>query len=505
MASSAGRLRRAAAVPRRACAALTPALPDNRTSAGRRCLRVDRSMSTFTDSPRLSFCLCRLCRNHLVTRCRCSRGSATAVPRRVRSSVRSVADKPDPHARKELMSLDVGAYYFPGYHVDPRTDQWHGRGWTEWDLLKSARPRYEDHYQPRVPQWGYFDEADPTWGARQAAAARNSGITAFLFDWYWYEGPFLNRALDDGFLKADRAGLKFALHWANHDWKNVQPSVASGEATTLMSGACPCDQFDGLVGHVIDNYLSHPDYLWVGGAPYFSIYEMGTFISGLGSPLEAARALDRLRTRAASVGLPGVHINIILSDVQLLPGQRSVTDRARLVNELGADSVGSYVWVHHYQPGHDGFPRGSYEQAASANAKVWQSYRADFAVPYYPNVTVGWDSSPRTCQSDMFQERDYPWFAVLEGNTPSAYESSLKQARNFVEEQKARDSLITINAWNEWTEGSYLLPDERSGMSYLDATRRVFDDLALQAPVPGDDGSGNIKSQEAAISHHRQA
>ena len=34
--------------------------------------------------------------------------------------------------------------------------------------------------------------------------------------------------------------------------------------------------------------------------------------------------------------------------------------------------------------------------------------------------------------------------------------------------------MITINAWNEWVEGSYLLPDMLYGFEYLEAVKDVF-------------------------------
>ena len=121
--------------------------------------------------------------------------------------------------------VEVGVYYFPQYHRDGRNDAWHGHGWTEWELVKRAEPRFESHYQPKVPLWGYYDEADPVCAARSIEVARSHGIDFFIFDWYWYEdGPFLERALEAGFLKAENATeLRIALMWANHNWENIHP------------------------------------------------------------------------------------------------------------------------------------------------------------------------------------------------------------------------------------------------------------------------------------------
>jgi hypothetical protein len=97
-----------------------------------------------------------------------------------------------------------------------------------------------------------------------------------------------------------------------------------------------------------------------------------------------------------------------------------------------------------------------------------------FTVPYHPNVTMGWDSSPRTVQSDVYEERGYAWCAVLEGNTPEAFRSALVRSKEFIARPDVKQRIISINAWNEWTEGSYLLPDTVTGTAYLEAIRDVF-------------------------------
>jgi hypothetical protein len=40
---------------------------------------------------------------------------------------------------------DVVAIYFPSWHANPHYQSWWGRGFSEWELLKSAKPRYPGH------------------------------------------------------------------------------------------------------------------------------------------------------------------------------------------------------------------------------------------------------------------------------------------------------------------------------------------------------------------------
>ncbi len=70
----------------------------------------------------------------------------------------------------------VACYYFPNYHLDRRNEAKHGKGWSEWELVKAAKPRFEGHHQPNVPAWGYTDEADPKQMAQKIDAAADAGV-----------------------------------------------------------------------------------------------------------------------------------------------------------------------------------------------------------------------------------------------------------------------------------------------------------------------------------------
>jgi hypothetical protein len=59
-------------------------------------------------------------------------------------------------------------------------------------------------------------------------------------------------------------------------------------------------------------------------------------------------------------------------------------------------------------------------------------------------------------------------------NTPERFREALRQTRERLATRPAKDRILTINCWNEWTEGSYLEPDTRNGMKYLEAIRDVF-------------------------------
>ncbi|MFO7976453.1 MAG: glycoside hydrolase family 99-like domain-containing protein [Candidatus Hydrogenedentota bacterium] len=368
----------------------------------------------------------------------------------------------------------VAAYYFPNYHPDPRNAKQHGEDWTEWELVKQAEPRFDGHHQPNIPLWGYTDESNPEDMAQKIAAAADHGIDVFIFDWYWYDdGPFLERGLEKGFMKApNRNRLKFALMWANHNWIDIHPARLDEKSELLYPGTVTPETFEKMTDYIIETYFKHPCHWLIDGCPYFSVYELHTLVKSFGSLDKTREALARFRAKTKAAGFPDLHLNAVTFGVRILPGETAVSKPEDLVSFLGFDSVTSYVWIHHVALPE--FPETPYEYVRDKYVEHWKETASKYSVPYYPNVTMGWDASPRCHPEDEFKNRGYPFMATISGNTPEAFESGLRAVQALADTLPEGKRIVTINCWNEWTEGSYLEPDTRHGFGYLEAIQRVF-------------------------------
>lgn len=372
--------------------------------------------------------------------------------------------------------IDLGAYYFPNFHTgDATNERYHGRGWTEWELVKSARPRFPGHRQPKVPLWGCQDESLPSVMEQKIAAASSHGLDYFIFDWYWYDdGPILNGALERGFLNAANTNdLKFAIMWANHRWDNGHPWPYSRNVEQIYPGEISEGNFDRACDYVIERYFTRPNYYKIGGAPYFSFYQFSTLLKMFGSFEGVARKLGEFREKTRHAGFPDLHLNMVLMEMPVLPGEADMkVDLGGRMSQLGFSSTSSYVWCHHV-----GFEqlKMPYNELLDAYLKIWDGILERFTtVPYYPNVSVGWDPSPRTMPTDSWSfDHGYPYSGVYDGNTPENFKRALVMIRDRALSQKI--PAMSINAWNEWTEGAVLEPEQEYGYGYLDAIREVVD------------------------------
>ena len=361
-------------------------------------------------------------------------------------------------------SYDVAAYVWPAYHPAVRWAELgifkDGKG--EWQNLYESAKHYPDDYQGVKPLWGYENEADPVVVARKIDAATAAGVNVFIYDWYWYGGrPFLEEALDEGFLKAPNCErMRFYLMYANHNvtklWDNRVGLDRKDDV--LWSAKISDDYWKVIVARWIKEYFVRPNYYKIKGCPVISIYDTLGFVEWEGVE-KARKRFAYLRDEARKAGFPDVHIQQVAQHVA--------------PPDVGADSMTIYNW--NYRTGekylwYEG-QEGDYANWGADAIKLFDTAKREangIKAVYFPNLTCGWDTNARFPANSRRP--------IVHKANPKDFERFARQVKAWADANVPADmpKLITVNSWNEWTEGSYLEPDDHFGYGYLNALWRVF-------------------------------
>ena len=280
-----------------------------------------------------------------------------------------------------------------------------------------------------------------------------------------YARAFLENCLNDGFLGAsNRDKMQFYIMWANHDANYTWDKRNAGTVDqTIWRGAVTREQFTRIGTRWLTQYFTRPNYYKIDGKPVVSIYELNNFVNGLGGVEEACRAMQWLNEEATRYGLPGVHFQFVRWDGKISNHSgvdgKPIENESELVNTLGFGSVTNYQFVHYIDIDRE------YADIMAEVPAYWDKWTEKYPIPYFPHISVGWDNNPR------FQQF---WPGVMRGNTPEAIEKGMRMAKEFIDTHELPAPLITVNSWNEWTETSYLEPDDLYGYGYLEAIKKVF-------------------------------
>jgi hypothetical protein len=360
----------------------------------------------------------------------------------------------------------VAAYVWPSCHDEPmsREKLW-GEGIGEWEMIQKGNPRFEGHYQPRLPLWGYKMDDDPLAWEQKIDAALSHGVNTFIFDWYWYDGkPFLEEAVNEGFLgAANNEEANFYIMWANHDvpgnmWNHYRYKTDS----LIWHGEVDRENYKIVVNRVINQYFKRPNYLKIDGKPVFSIYSLGDLFQSFNGDLEeTGKALDYLREEVKKAGFPGLHLQVVGREKDGEPYlDRSDVSVPEVVKTLKVNSVTRYTmggW----------FGIEDYLKSGENSISIRNSWDSVLDIPFFPVVSVGWDNTPRYPQYGKDRVLHYH-------NTPASFTALLQKAKEYVDNHPDQPKFIVINAWNEWVEGSYLEPDMKWGYGYLEAVQKVM-------------------------------
>lgn len=358
----------------------------------------------------------------------------------------------------------VIAFYLPQFHPIPENNEWWGNGFTEWNNVAKAKPRYRGHYQPRLPaDLGFYDLRVPETREAQADLARSHGVEGFCYWHYWFGDG--RRILERPFaevLESGRPDFPFCMAWANQTWSGIWHG---NPGRTLIEQSYPGRDDERAHFQMMLPAFRDPRYITVDGKPLFVVY----------APTELpdpTAFISHWRQLAAESGLKGLHFVAMANDIHndkytafdsilshppvdyIFSRKRSfVADIKRLINErnFGARING---WIG------DGLRlprRFDYSDVVrEARTLMPEGPR------YLPCVLPNWDNTPRSGARGF----------VLENTTPALFREYLKIAIGKVASHAPDHRIVFVKAWNEWAEGNHLEPDVRFGRGFLEVIKQ---------------------------------
>jgi hypothetical protein len=380
----------------------------------------------------------------------------------------------------DVSGLDSGmpkliAMYFPQLHAIPENDAWWGKGFTDWENVKSAAPQFPGHYQPRIPLGKiYYDQSNLETLRHQINLAKQYGVYGFCHYHYWFDGKQLLETPTNLIMAHPEIDFPFCLSWANETWSRRWDGH---DHLVLIKQTHP---------PVKTSWKVHYDYLikaWkdpraikVDGKPVFIIYRPQRIV-------QIDEMLAYWRELAVQDGLPGLYF--IFQCQSELPNRSCLNSFDAIFQFQPFEAINSpnyskrsifysvfLMLMRSFPERFQDIFRGIRTRVAKGLTfhdyeTVWSEIvkiRTDKQLTTFPGAFVDWDNTSRyKARATVFGEA-----------TPELFSKWFLKLVKSMPQRKLPEDFIFLNAWNEWSEGAYLEPDEKFGHEYLEAVRAVF-------------------------------
>ena len=358
------------------------------------------------------------------------------------------------------------AYYLPQYHEIPENNKWWGKGFTEWNNVKSAVPLYEGHYQPRIPlNRNYYDLSDVEVMRWQAETAQKYGVYGFCFYHYWFsEKPIMEKPLLN-LLENKDIKIPFCFCWANESWTNAW---AKPDNKVILEQKYGDKEEWKRHFEFLLPFFKDERYIKEDNCPLMVIYRPYLF-DGMKEMLEYWKIL------AKEQGFDGIKVasqrfekkdkqpelfNYMDYHIEYQPNR--CVDEEEQPSALLKFLVGIQDFILKVFNVDVSFRKKKGKLRMFDYDKLWNRVLNEKPVSdrAIAGAFVGFDNSPR-----------YKYRArIFDGATPEKFADYLSKQIEHVKKDYPTDYLFVF-AWNEWGEGGYLEPDEKFGYGYLDAIR----------------------------------
>ena len=340
------------------------------------------------------------------------------------------------------------AYYLPQFHPLAINDLWWGKGFTEWDNVKKAKPLFKGHKQPRVPaDLGYYDLTSRDIRRKQAELAKEAGISGFCYWHYWFgnKNQIMNEIIDE-VVKSKEPDFPFCLGWANESWTNKQWQKNGNSKSVVEQKYGGEADYKEHFAYAL-KLFKDSRYIKINNKPVFLIYRPELL------PDDFCPTWERL---AKEFGFDGIYFigrlkrNVRAKSIETKGIQIFTRDR---INSPYMDN-GLFHFakhrIHSWLMGLTGTAI-SYKDAT----KSFVNEKEDSQENFIPTIIPNWDHSPRTGKSGF----------IIYGSTPDLFFYHAKEVLEIA--SKKENNLVFLKSWNEWGEGNYMEPDAEFGTQYI--------------------------------------
>ena len=370
--------------------------------------------------------------------------------------------------------MKVIAFYLPQYHEIKENNEWWGKGFTEWTTLKKAKPLFEGHYQPRVPlNNDYYDLSDVKVMERQCKMAREYGIYGFCMYHYWFDGHMLLEKPMEQYLADKNCDLPFCICWANEHWTKAWES----KENTILIEQNYGDQKQWKEHYVyFRQFFLDKRYICEENKPLLVIYRP-ELITNLNEMLDFWNDLAK-NDNFSGMKYAYQHVsfdNIKYKDdsrfdyaIEYQPSYgyrdldyqfiRFLKNVKSALNRFTEKTIHLTIDVQKITNMNTGPRIIEYD-------RIWKIIlkRVPPSSKYIPGAFTDWDNSPRRGNLGT----------VYSGASPLKFAQYFKSLVGRAKDVYHQDKIFVF-AWNEWTEGGYLEPDQKYRYGYLEGIRNAL-------------------------------
>ena len=368
------------------------------------------------------------------------------------------------------------AFYFPQFHAIPENDVWWGEGFNDWELVKNSRPLFAGHIQPNIPLDGdFYNPCEKKTWEKQISLAKKYGVYGFMIYHYWFDGKLLLEKPMECLLENKDLDIPFCICWANETWSRAwigKPNEILIEQTHKVDKNLWIKHFNYLLP-----FLQDERYIKIDGKPVFIIYQPQLL-------KDTCHLFELWNQLAKENGLDGLYFianknHKYVSDTSFLKYYSGLLKfqprEAYATYYKGKKMADRFQFLRILPEKWMGYLRrikyGLYDYQIIDSREIWKSilenaYQNDF--PQY--------------KLDIFESAYFEWDNTPRYGRKAKVFSSLtqKEKREFLRILKekavlANSPYIFFNAWNEWSEGAFLEPDEKRKFENIEIVKNLFE------------------------------